>query len=339
MVSRRKYLRYAVGGIAGGLAGCLGSVGGSKSPKVKKYSLTTDFLFGGKYAGIFIAQKEGYYLDNGISLDVRAGHGSASTAKEVGAGSTDFGIADIAQFGLIQSKGTDVSAVMTHYATYPIFLIFRKSLGISKPKDLEGHSLVNHPALAQWNAIPAFCKRNNVDYNKIDVIQVSPANLISYWVDGKADLGAFYAGSDGTVAEVTADKNGIDYDTMFLSNYGFNIYSNVFGTRQSIIKENPEHVAGFVKATQQGFEYAKQHPGEAVDYTLSVHPDLDKSMTRKQLDQLLQNQFSSPETKNHAFGYMDKSKMGDTVSFINDYYPVDKKIAAKDLYTDKYVTS
>ena len=84
----------ALAALTAALAACGGDGDGSEAGELQKATLVLDFIPNGVHAGIYEAEAEGYYEDNGIDLKIIEPTSTADTLRLILAGKADFGLAD-----------------------------------------------------------------------------------------------------------------------------------------------------------------------------------------------------------------------------------------------------
>src|SRR4030095_1652977 len=74
-------------------------------------------------------------------------------------------------------------------------------------------------------------------------------------------------------------QRGLAPAALRFSENGANIVGMTIVTKTDLIKNNPDLVKRFVRATIKSWEEAKKNPGAAVDAALKVKPDLNRQST------------------------------------------------------------
>jgi ABC-type nitrate/sulfonate/bicarbonate transport system substrate-binding protein len=92
------------------LAGCGHTTGGDRPNE--DATLLLDSAPAGVHAGIYLASERGYDEAEGVTLHVRAPHGSADPARELAAGKVDMAILDIHDLARARERGGDLVGVM-----------------------------------------------------------------------------------------------------------------------------------------------------------------------------------------------------------------------------------
>src|SRR6476646_11414152 len=93
-----------------GLAAC-GEKSEDTSTEAQPLSLTLDFYPNPDHAGIYMAQKLGYFEEAGLDLSIDTPSDPAAPLKQVAAGRSDLAISYEPEVALARDQGLDVVAV------------------------------------------------------------------------------------------------------------------------------------------------------------------------------------------------------------------------------------
>jgi NitT/TauT family transport system substrate-binding protein len=100
------------------------------------------------------------------------------------------------------------------------------------------------------------------------------------------------------------DKEGIDLNWIWLQDYGVRFYADTIVTSEKLIRQNPQMVKRFLKATLKGWRYAIENQGETVDLLLQY----DSALTKDLQTQMMEAQIPLIHTGNVNIGWMEKSR-------------------------------
>jgi len=106
-----------------------------------------------------------------------------------------------------------------------------------------------------------------------------------------------------------------------------------------MIKEHPDIVRKFVRATQKGLEYSIEHPEEAVDAFIKYNPD---AAEKRQLHLALwkamaERGFDRDAQGNPIFHLPSEDDWAEKQEQMYDAGAIDKKTDVSKLYTDEFV--
>src|SRR5512132_1779157 len=231
-----------------------------------KVSLRLNWYLGGLHVPFYYGKDKGYYAAEGIDLAINEGRGSANTVQVVAAGSDTFGLADSSSVILTASKGADVKSVMSLLNTTGFSVVSLAEANIKTPKDLEGKKVAVTPGDPLGQLLQAVCKANNVDCAKISLVQVDPAAKVVTVLEKKTD--ALLGGADDQYFLIK--YKGATPAAMPYADFGANIVGMTIMTSGDTIKQNPDLVKRFVRATVKSWDESKKNPSAAVDAAMKA---------------------------------------------------------------------
>ena len=216
-----------------------------------------------QFAGMYVADKKGFYRQNGIDATLLPFDYSHFPITGVASGSADFGVAGADEVLLARSQGVKVKALAVIYQKNPVVAYARASSGIKTPLDFVGKRLGMEKGLNVEYIVKAMIAAQNIDYNK-DIIEVPIKYDATPLINGQVDIGTGYE----TNEPIQAEEAGIPVTLIRPSDYGVNSYADVLFTSDDMIKNRPALVHAFVDASLRGWRYALKHVDEAVNITL-----------------------------------------------------------------------
>jgi NitT/TauT family transport system substrate-binding protein len=289
----------------------------------------------GRHAGYVLAHEKGFYREEGLDVEVQRGYGSADAVKRVAAKTVTFSFGDTGSLVIARAEGIKVKVVGMVYGKAPYALWIRKDANVSTPKDLEGKTLGGSAGSAVRVLFPAFAKMAGVDASKVkwqtlDAASLYPT-LFSKRIDGMVDFTPGWP----TVSKRAAEAK-VELQKMFYYDYGFTIYSNGLLAREETIKENPDMVRRFVRATMKGLDAAFKNPAEAAQILKRRYPELDEETVRGEIE-IVRDLAWTDEAKPNGLGYMSADKMKLTRDIMSEAYSLKVEVPVDDLYTNAFV--
>ncbi|MCB2001105.1 MAG: ABC transporter substrate-binding protein, partial [Rhodoferax sp.] len=119
------------------------------------------------------------------------------------------------------------------------------------------------------------------------------------------------------------------------ADHGANIVGMTILTTTSTIKNKPDLVRRFVKASVRSWEEAKKNPNAAVDAAMKVKPDLNRQST---LDQMMVDfeLLDSPNSKGRI-GMGAQADWEQTISLLKQYRDLDTKEPWTTFHTNEFL--
>ena len=276
-------------------------------------SLRLNWYLGGLHVPYYYGKEMGFFKQEGIDLTINEGRGSGNTVQVVAAGSDTFGMADSSSLITTASKGADVKSVMSLLNSTGFSVVSLASTGIKTPKDLEGKSFAVSPGDPLGQLFRALAAHNKLDMDKIRFVQVDPAAKVVAVLEKKVD--GLLGGADDQFFLIK--YKGQQPAALRYADHGANIVGMTILTTGATIKNNPDLVRRFVKASVRSWEEAKKNPNAAVDAAMKVKPDLNRQST---LDQMMVDieLFDSANSKGKV-GMGAKADWDQTIALLKQY--------------------
>jgi putative hydroxymethylpyrimidine transport system substrate-binding protein len=174
-----------------GLAAC-----GEKSENVngeaQSFTLTLDFYPNPDHAGIYMAQKLGYFEEAGLDVTIQTPSDPAAPIKQVAAGRSDLAISYEPEVVLAREKGLDVKAVAALVNRPLTSMIWLKKSGIQGVAGLRGKTIATAGIPYQDAYLKTILARVNLTPSAVKVVNVG-FGLLPALLGGRAQamLGGF----------------------------------------------------------------------------------------------------------------------------------------------------
>lgn len=216
-----------------------------------------------QFAGYYAAVEKGYYRDEGLDVRLHPAGPGITPVEEVLAGRAQYAESN-SEILYARLQGKPVVALAAIFQHSPSVLLARKDAGINSPHDLIGKKimLLNSQTDADFHAM---FLHEGIKPDAIDIVPCSYdiADLIS----GKVAAFNSYLTNEPYLLK----QNGIEYSVINPGTYGIDFYSDILFTTETEIKEHPERVEAFRRASLKGWHYAMSHPDEIIDLLINKY--------------------------------------------------------------------
>ncbi|MEN5082925.1 ABC transporter substrate-binding protein [Bosea sp. TWI1241] len=257
-----------------GAAMALGAATGA-ARAAENVHLMLDWIPTGDYAPYYAGIASGIYQRNGITLRISRGNGSGDTLSKVAGGAADIGMADIsALFTARQRSSVPLKMIGAVYAHSPHSLFVRKDSGITNFSGLEGKKIGITPGNSHRLYFPAVAAAAKTDPNKIEWVTVDGSAMGPLLIAGKVDAIPSYS-TNFYYQNKQAQKAGKELAYLPFVEAGFAIYSLAFHTTEGTIAKRPEMLRGFMKATREAWEAARDNPQATCEAHVKANQQVD----------------------------------------------------------------
>jgi NitT/TauT family transport system substrate-binding protein len=231
-----------------------------------------------QFAGMYVAQEEGYYAEEGLTVtfDPVALKQQLSYEKVL-AGENDIGVGAPEELIIARSQGKPVKAIAVVFQLNPVVFMAPKEAGINSPDDFVGKTIALSPGQGTI-MYEAMMANLYVDRTKINETQDLSYFFKKCWES--ADVCVDYATNGLAIAR----HEGLEFTAIWPAEYGVSFYGDVIFTTDEFIEKHPDVVERFVRATLKGWQKAADDPELGTTHTLAFDGDLDKTLQLSALE-------------------------------------------------------
>lgn len=278
--------------LAAVLASCSsGSGGGDAEGDYGDLALQLSFVKNSQNVGEYIADSEGFYLDEGFNtVDLIAG--PTAVEASVASGKADVGFSTaLTAANVISAEGMPVKIVGAVYQRNAFTILSLDGpTAIRTPQDLEGARIGVTAGTAQ-TIVEALARANDVDPDTITFVPAegNPALLTGGEVDG-------YFGLD-TNERIVLEQAGEDIVSLPLAENGLPFAGTSFIVTDEAIANDRDRVKAFLIAEIKGWSAAVADPAAGVELTLNDYgSDLGLDADKEAAQAELQVDYVYPES-------------------------------------------
>jgi len=247
-----------------------------KPQELKKITVVLDWVPNTNHTGIYAADANGYYAEEGLEVDIIQPTEGGSTDL-IAAGKGEFGVSYQEQITYARTADTPlpvvaIAAVIQHNTSGFASPVEKN---IKTPADFEGKIYGGWGSPMEDAVLKALMKKYDADFSKLEIVNIGASDFFTS-VTKDVDFSWIYYGWDGISAEVKNFKINFillqDLDPLL------DFYTPVIITSEKTINENPELIKKFLRATSKGYEFAISNPVEAAKILTDRVPELDKNI-------------------------------------------------------------
>jgi NitT/TauT family transport system substrate-binding protein len=218
-----------------------------------------------EFAGYLVAKAKGYYSQAGLNVTILPGGPNVNDIQQLVTGAADVTVDRTSTLFQAWAKGIPIKAIAETDAEPQIWLVARKSSGITKPSDLKGKRIGIYSDDAF--IVDTMLKNMGISLNEAKVF--FQGFNVNGFIANKYPVSEVYLTSDlVSILEAGIKENQL---TIFKpANYGAGIIHGVLIATDKIIQSHPAALTKFVQATLKGWEYAYAHPYQAISIVLAA---------------------------------------------------------------------
>jgi NitT/TauT family transport system substrate-binding protein len=318
------------------LCTCAASVGSARAETKVRFSL--DWIPGSVHAPFFIALYKGYYKAEGLDVVIDRGKGSVGLVQQIASGVYDMGYPDINVVADFNSKNPDKGfpVLMMGYEQAPAGVAFLKTSKMTQPKDLEGKILGASANDSGFKLFPIFAQHAGVDVAKIKIQYIDPK--LRETLLAKREVDAIIGQIFNTVLELKAKGvNENEVGSFLYRDHGLDLYGNGLAASPTFLKEHPDAVKGFIRASIKGVQDMAKDPELAVQMTLKYEPLLNANIERDRLALAMKCCIITPNVLKDGFGDVDKARLERSISIVAQGYGLPRVPKGEEVFDSTYL--
>lgn len=271
---------------------------------LKEIDVVLDWYPNALHAFMYTAIQKGYYAEEGLKVNIRFPSNANDAMSLVAAGRAQVGL--YYQQDVIMARANQQVPVRSIGAVVqsPLNIVLNlKSANIHSPTDLIGKTIGHAGTELNEALIRSMMQNVGADYSDVTMIDVG-FDLMSSMTTGNVDatIGCFVNHEVPQLIE-----EGFEVDYFSVDAYGVpTYYEGVFMANDDMIKNDPETLKAFLRASAKGFADMKADPEEALAILLKNQNEenfpLSESVERQSMTTLL------PLMENDAASFLSQSE-------------------------------
>jgi NitT/TauT family transport system substrate-binding protein len=306
------------------------------SQPLRQITLAMPYIPNVQFAQYYLADKRGYYAAEGLKITFDYNF-ETDVVQRVAQGTVQFGMASGDSVLLARAQGLPVVTVATNSQRFPTVFFSKADANIKTPADLKGKS-VGIPGHfgASYIGLLALLYANQLKESDLNIQDIGFAQVAAL-TEGKVQVASGYGNNE----PVQLAQQGIQVNLIKVADF-YPLASDGIITSEALIKDQPDVVRGFVRATLKGMQDVIAAPDEAFKVSLDVIPELKSSdakiqdLQRKVLQETLPY-WQSDLTAQQGLGFSDLKSWEATHKFMRDSGLLKSDVDLGKAFTNDYI--
>ncbi|WP_404864075.1 ABC transporter substrate-binding protein [Georhizobium sp. MAB10] len=293
----------------------------------------------GSDAAFFVAKDKGYFEEEGLNVIIDQGEGSGATVTRIMGGAYDAGFGDINAIIQNASERPDEAPVMVYmmWNQPPFAIVTKKESGITSIEDFQGRTLGGAQGTPTTRLLPVFARTNELDMEAIEISNMAPnlqePMLIRDEIDGAL---VFNITSYFNLLANRQDPEA-DYDWWQFGDYGMDLYSNGLMVSQRLLDENPDAVAGLVRAVNKASIEIGIDQDTAMEAVVNYDNLVNAEIERQRLNFAYERLMASEEAAEIGLGDVDDERLARAIDIVVEGYGLTATPAVDQVFSREFL--
>ncbi|MDF2892868.1 MAG: transporter substrate-binding protein [Clostridia bacterium] len=299
--------------------------------QLEKVTVILDWVPNTNHTGMYAALESGYYKEQGLDVEIIQPTAGGS-ADLIAAGQGQFGISYQEQVTYARTAETPlevkaIAAIIQHNTSG---FASPKEKNIVTPKDFEGKKYGGWGSPAEEAMLKGLMEKNGADFSKLEMVDIGAVDFFTS-VQNNVDFTWIYYGWDGIAAEL--QEFPLNFIKLQDEDANLDFYTPVIITNEDMLKNNPELVKKFLKATARGYQDCISKPEEAVEALLKHAPEIDRDLAVAS-QQYLASEYIADAPR---WGEMKLETWENYANWMFNNKLINVKLNANEAYTNEYL--
>lgn len=293
----RRSLLQGMTALGAAFAGTRISIQPTWASDLHTVKLQLGWLAGNGILGELAADRNGYFAEEGLALEVVAGGPNVDGVASVASGRAHIGsISSSPSLMLARSQGLPVKCIAAGYQQHPFTYFSLEKNPVREPKDLIGKTVATNGTARIL--LQALLAANDIPEDQVNVL-VMGADMAPL-LTGQADVVTGWKTNVGALSVLGPDR--VD---MTLWDAGIKLYANPYYVTDTSLSESPDQVRGMLRAIARGWGWVHDNPEAAVEILLSRYPNLDREAEMAAVGPVVAYSFNDA-TRQQGWGTMTR---------------------------------
>jgi len=229
------------------------------------------------HTGIIVAQKMGYFADEGLVVEIVQPGPTLSIQLAV-SGQCEFAVSMQEYVTMARAQDVPVVSLAAVFPHNTSGFAAPTELGVEKPADFENLRYGGWGSDLEGVMIRTVMDVHGGDFNTVEMFNLGMLDFVTAIEREFADFFWIFYGWQG----IHAQLQGIDFVYIPLTELSdvLDCYTPVIVTSEAMIADQPDVVERFMRALARGYVYAALQPESAATLLLSYAPELDADLVR-----------------------------------------------------------
>jgi putative hydroxymethylpyrimidine transport system substrate-binding protein len=298
---------------------------------LREVNVVLDWYPNAIHTFLYTAIERGYFAEEGLDVKIHFPANDNDALALVAAGKAEIGMyyqQDVIQ--AVANQGAGIKSIGAIVQSPLNVILSLKDKNITKPEDLVGKTIGYGGTVLSEALVKCMMENVGADASDVNMINVG-FELMSSMTTGNVDatIGCLV---NHEVPQL--EEEGFDVNYFSVSGYGIpNYYEEVFLTNDDLLENEPEVVAGFLRAAKKGFDDFKADPDGCLAILMNNQNEENFPLTQSVEEQSCATLIPLMETEDVAFLTQTDECWQENIDWMLENQLIDKAVDVSDVMT------
>lgn len=298
---------------------------------LREVNVVLDWYPNAIHTFLYTAIERGYFAEEGLDVKIHFPANDNDALALVAAGKAEIGMyyqQDVIQ--AVANQGTGIKSIGAIVQSPLNVILSLKDKNITKPEDLVGKTIGYGGTVLSEALVKCMMENVGADASDVNMINVG-FELMSSMTTGNVDatIGCLV---NHEVPQL--EEEGFDVNYFSVSGYGIpNYYEEVFLTNDDLLENEPEVVAGFLRAAKKGFDDFKADPDGCLAILMNNQNEANFPLTQSVEEQSCKTLLPLMETADAEFLSQTEECWQENIDWMLENGLIDQSVDVADVMT------
>lgn len=272
-------------------------------------TIQLDWLMSNGQIGDVVALEKGFYAQEGLDVTFQPGGPNAQTVPPVASGLAQLGqFSDTGQASIARGNGIPLQVMACGYRSTPFAYYSLPRAPIRAVPDMVGKRIGTQPT-ARF-VLDILLKKYGIDPAQLEIVMIGfdMAPLVT----GQVDAVSGWITNTAALSVIGPDR--ID---LMMQDAGLPTMANAYFAMEDTVRNDPETLAKFLRASARGWEWSYNNRPESIDILCDAFPNLDRAIEKQTVDTVMKLSFDA-ETKVNGWGWFDIARIAEQIRLFDE---------------------
>ncbi|MGE5583834.1 MAG: ABC transporter substrate-binding protein [Bacillota bacterium] len=296
-----------------------------------KVTVLLDWVPNTNHTGLYVAKDLGFYKKEGLEVKIiQPSEGDTNALVAAGKGEFGIGFQEQITYARTAEHPLPVKAIAAIIQHNTSGFASPAAKNIKSPKDFVGKIYGGGGSPMEEAMLKSLMQKYGVDFKKLRMVNTGAADFLAS-VQKEVDFCWIYYGWEGIAAKLKHFP--INYIQLRDIDPRLDYYTPVIVASDNLLRDKPDLVKKFLRATAEGYRYSIKNPAGAAGILVKNAPEIDRKLALASQKYLAKEYIADAK----RWGEMKESVWNNYSEWMYENGLLKKKLRTKEAFTNEFL--